>query len=116
MDLSEKEYDKNNINNNIIRLKLYEFKKIIEDFDLNKFAEYSINLDNLEKSKFINLRNKEKINNILENNQEQGNNANIYDEKILKLSLKEEEKENSSKNILKEIVDDNYLNMKGKEC
>jgi hypothetical protein len=68
----------------------------------------------LEKSKFINLRNKEKINNILENNQEQGNNANIYDEKILKLGLKEEEKENSSKNILKEIIDDKYLNMKGK--
>ena len=114
MDLSEKEYDKNNINNNIIRLKLYEFKNIIEDFDLNKFAEYSINLDNLEKNKFINLRNKEKINNILENNQEQGNNANIYDEKILKLGLKEEEKENSSKNILKEIVDDKFLNMKEK--
>ena len=114
MDLSEQKYDKNNINNKIIRLKLYEFKNIIEDFDLNKFSKYSINLDNLEKNKFINLRNKEKINNILENNQEQGNNANIFDEKNLKFGLKGEEKENSSKKLINEIFDDKYLNMKDK--
>ena len=112
MDLSEQEYDKNNINNNIIKLKIDEFKNIIEDFDLNKFEKYSKNIDNLERNKFINLKIKDQNNNILENNQEQLNNGNIIAKKTLKFDNKGEE--NSSKNIINEILDDNFLNMKGK--
>ena len=114
LDLSEQEYDKNNINNNVIRLKLDEFKNIIEDFDLNKLEKYSKNLDNLERNKFINLRIKDQNNNILENNQEQFNNENIIAKKTLKSGIKGEGKENSSKNVINEILDDKYSSMKGK--
>jgi len=114
LDLSEQEYDKNNINNKLIRLKLDEFKSIIEDFDLNKLEKYSKNIDNLERNKLINLRIQAKNNDILENNREQGNNDNIINKKTLKSGLKGEEKENSSKNIINEILNDNHLNIKGK--
>ena len=114
LDLSEQEYDKNNINNNVIRLKLDEFKNIIEDFDLNHFEKYSKNLDNLERNKFINLRIKEQNNYILENNQEQFNNDNIIPKKTFKLGIKGEEKENSSKNVINDILDDKNLSMKDK--
>ena len=114
LDLSEQEYDKNNINNNVIRLKLDEFKNIIEDFDLNHFEKYSKNLDNLERNKFINLRIKEQNNYILENNQEQFNNDNIIPKKTFKFGIKGEEKENSSKNVINEILDDKNLSMKDK--
>ena len=114
MDLSEQEYDKNNINNNIILLKLNEFKNIIEDFDLKKLAKYSKNLDNLERNKFINLRIKDLNNNILEDNQEQFNNVNIISKKTLKFGIKGEVKGNSSKNIINDILDHQNLNVKDK--
>ena len=114
MDLSEQEFDKNNFNNNIIRLKLDEFKNIIEDFDLDKFEKYTKNIDNLERNKFINLRIKEQNNNIIENNQEQFDSGNIIVKKTFKFNTKEEEKENSSKNIINEILDDKFLNLKDK--
>ena len=111
LDLSEKEYNKNNINNNLIRLKIDEFKNIIEDFDLNKFEKYSKNLDNLEKNKLINLRIKHQNNGNFENNQEQGNND-IINKKTFKLGHKGEE--HSSKNVINDLLDQNNLNMKDK--
>jgi len=113
LDLSEKELNRNNINNNLIRLKLNEFKNIIEDFDLNQFEKYSKNLDNLEKNKLIELRVKAQNNDILENNQGQDNNDNINNKKALKFALKGEESENSSTKKLNEILDNKPSNMKG---
>jgi len=114
LDLSEKEYNRNNINNNLIRLKLSEFKNIIQDFDLDQLEKYSKNLDNLERNKLINLRVNAQNNAILENNQDEDNNDNINNKKALKLGDKVEEKEYSSKKLINEIVDDKYLNMKDK--
>ena len=51
LDFSEKFYDKNKSNSNIISLKLLEFQNLIDDFDLKHFEQYSKNLDNLNVKK-----------------------------------------------------------------
>ena len=53
LDFNDDNKDKNNNNINIINLKLMEFKKIIDDFDLNRFEIYSKNIDNINKNKYI---------------------------------------------------------------
>ena len=51
LDFSEEEFNynkkKNNENNNLIIFKLIEFKKIIIDFDLNRFKAYKIKINNI---------------------------------------------------------------------
>jgi hypothetical protein len=51
LDFSELFYDKNKVNSNIISLKLLEFEKLIDDFDLNNLDTYSQKLNsNAKKS------------------------------------------------------------------
>ena len=57
LDFNEKHYDKNLINNNLISLKLYEFQKLINDFDIKTFENYSKNLENINKKKYFNSNN-----------------------------------------------------------
>ena len=52
LDFDEKDYDKNKTNNVLISLKLFEFQCLIDDFDLNNFEKYSINLETLNKRKY----------------------------------------------------------------
>ena len=60
LDFSEKEYDKSNIGkNNIMIWKLIEFRNIIDDFNLDKFQRYKINIDKLNKNPINNLIKKE---------------------------------------------------------
>ena len=76
LDFNEQSYDKNIINNNLISLKLFEFQKLINDFDIKSFENYSNNLENINKKKYLISNNNEiknifniKIdNNILNNN------------------------------------------------
>ena len=54
LDFSEKQYDKNKSNNNIIKYKLMEFQYIIDDFDISLFNKFSKNIDNINKNKYTN--------------------------------------------------------------
>ena len=49
------EYEINNNNNNTINLKLKEFKNLIENFDLNRFDNFSTQLDNIHHIKSVYL-------------------------------------------------------------
>ena len=53
LDFSVDEYDKikGNNNNNMIIYKLFEFKILLDDFDLSRLGKYSKNLDKLNKNK-----------------------------------------------------------------
>ena len=51
IDFSEKYYEKNRLNNNIISLKLQEFQNLIEDFNLQNFEKFSKFLENINKNK-----------------------------------------------------------------
>ena len=77
LDFSEKKENNKENNNNIIKLKLLEFKKLIDDFDLLGFEKYSKNMDKLNKSKFIYLKNNT-INNSNYNNENNFNSQNKY--------------------------------------
>ena len=65
LDFTKEEYNKNlkNSNDNLIILKLIEFKNIIDDFDLNKLKIYGDNIDNINKNKNL------KINDTLSNHE-----------------------------------------------
>ena len=95
----EKNKDIDNNNNfNIVNLKLLEFKKIIDDFDLNRFEIYSKNLDNINKNKTIYIGD-----NI--NNDEEKNHNNIIEKK----SRKNIEKK---PNMISEYNDENNIGKK----
>ncbi len=64
----EKKRDKKNNSINIINLKLLEYKKIINDFDLDRFEIYSKNLDNINRNKAIYLSDDLKNVNLEDNN------------------------------------------------
>ena len=69
LDFNEQYYDKNRINNNLISLKLYEFQQLINDFDIQKFENYSKNLENINKKKYSNNNDIKSIFNIkIDNN------------------------------------------------
>ena len=73
LDFSEKEFDKyKSGNNNLITWKLLEFKNLIDDFNLDKFQRYKINLEKLNRSQLINLNQKDinDTNIIMETNNE----------------------------------------------
>ena len=53
LDFSEEQYD-NKYSNNLIILKLLELRNIIDDFNLEKFQRYKINIDKLNKNKIMN--------------------------------------------------------------
>ena len=55
MDLTVKEYDKSELTylDDIISLKLSEFKNIIDDFDLNMFDKYIKKIDKLNKNIYM---------------------------------------------------------------
>ena len=101
----EKNYNKNNNDsNNIINLKLIEFKQLMEDFDLNRFDNYSINIDYINNNKAIYKNNK--INN--NNNNETNNNTN--NEKKNKLNKKFISKEISNSVTKKETFKPYLMN------
>ena len=59
LDFTEENKNIKNNNKKIINLKLIELKKLMNDFDLNMYEEYSSNIDNINKEININI-NKEK--------------------------------------------------------
>ena len=100
LDFSEDNYDKMKSNNNkIINLKLIEFQKIINDFDLNLFEKYSNNLENLNKNKifFINNKNTFSTNDNVEDDDLSNFNPNNK-ENLKQKSLKETLSRNSTRN------------------
>ena len=113
LDVSEKQFDKNKLNNNNkITLKLIEFQKIIDDFDINLFEKFSKNLDNINKNKYNNSNNifNDYLNKSLDNN---GNNDSNIDSNIStnreskkRFSIKKNDKLSSS-NTLEEINNSN---------
>ena len=114
----EKKYNKNNNNdsNNIINLKLIEFKQLMEDFDLNRFDNYSINLDYINKNKAIYKNNKINNNNNNNNNKNNETNNNINYEKKNVLNKKFISKEMSGslkkKQTLKPYLMNKFLSSK----
>ena len=110
LDFSEKDHSNIKLNNynNVIILKILEFKKLIDDFDLHRFKKYIINLDNINKNKFIDSNNKNSSKNILDDNYNKNieileKGENIYElnniENKKKLKVKENNKLESSSDL-----------------
>ena len=115
LDFNEDKYKgkKNNMIN-IINLKILEFKKVIDDFDLNRFELYSKNIDNINKNKYIcpkDYLNNDIDNNININNRE--NKLNVNYEKLNQTGgspkNNKSNKENSQRNYERKNNKDNNL-------
>ena len=129
MDFNDNANNNRN-NNNKINLKLLEFKKLIDDFDLDGFERYSKNLDNINKNKPIILSDKNFNNNLRENDEkaEQSNDiinntgrtstsskSNNKDKIKLNSLRKKEEKEKILKQIIGTTDKNNYLDSRNKK-
>ena len=77
LDFNEELRNKNMNNAKIITLKIQELQYLINDFNLNRFEKYVINLDNINKNKPIYSINKESNNKLFENK----NHSNIEENK-----------------------------------
>ena len=97
----------NNYNNNKINLKLLEFEKIINDFDIERFEKYSNNLDNINSNKSINNDDKKTEEIIGKQNSKSINKKNSV--------KKKEKKEKENEKIINEQMIDRFLNSKNKE-
>ena len=126
VDFSEEKYkNKNNIDN-IIHLKLYEFKYLIDDFDIIRFDNFSKNLDKINMNKFISNRDNNDIllsrntTNNLKNRQEYdtlnqtgktSNNTNTNNESYKELISNKNTKNYDKK---KEGSDNKIIDLRGK--
>ena len=98
LDFSELFYDKNKVNSNIISFKLIEFKKLIDDFDLNNLEKYSQKLDsNAKKSGNNNLINNKDIKSIFNLNLNPGGESESKNEPSANISNNESNKNLSIK-------------------
>ena len=113
LDFSEENNkSKNNYNNNIINLKLIEFKSLIDDFDLSRFEKYSQNLDNINKNKYIFANN-----NIFTTNNDYNDNKMEQNYEILNQSgrtstntnkVNSFRKKNTNEKLLNQIINTNH--------
>ena len=107
LDFSEKYYEKSKSNNNIISLKLQEFQKVIDDFNLSNLEKYSKFLDNLNKNKSELFKSNKDIKSIFNFRVKNSENKNESEENLergvpsRKKSIKKKPDKNSP-NILKQ--------------
>ena len=110
---------KNNNNINIVNLKLLEFKKINDDFDLNRFEIYSKNLDNINQNKTIDLSDKINYSDDKKNNNDKKSRKNLNFTKPKNTSSKNnivynDDNQNGKKkdkdNNYKQMNNSNYMN------
>ena len=113
LDFNEdKNKGKNNNSFNMINLKLMEFKKVIDDFDLVRFEIYSKNIDNINKNKTIyqsdNLKNDIGNNNGNFNDKKDNNYEILNQTGKSSISIKANN-ENNQKNYIKNKDKNNIL-------
>ena len=112
LDFTEEEKNiTKNRNQNIINIKLLEFKKLIDDFDLNEFQNYSKNLDNINKNKSL-ISSNMHLNNIINNNNDSHDNEtrrSFTSNKSNKINQKQNSlrKKEIKENIVNQIIDIN---------
>ena len=132
LDLTEEDFSKIKNNNASIILKLLEFQKLMNDFDLKRLKKYSIDLENIntkiDRQKFTIINNKEN-NKIIsdegkENRDENSTNKNLVNICISSISKYETKKRksnnssynylaNSNSNLIREKLNNNSINSKG---
>ena len=118
IDFSEDLYDKNKFDNinNIITLKLKELQYVIDDFDIQLFKKYIINIDNLNNNNYNNSKNDEVDNFNIKNDT---NHKNLQElekkinnhETLRQPSLRKQLSKNSNKNINEERSNSNKNNL-----
>ena len=118
LDCSEENF--NNNNNNIINLKLKEFKYLIDDFDLNSFENYSKNIENINKNasnKNLNevLINNKKFSNNKRNSISKNLNNNNFDLNKKETNEKKPIKNNKLVQLVSSTIDINNIDSKTKE-